>query len=164
MELVIGLAAVVALGFIMHFVYRWSGNALLVGLFAPVNESAWEHMKLVYLPMIILSVIVMTRWENELPPATAGMLAGTFVGTWMIPVLFYTYRGIVGFGVPWADMATFFVAVVGLGLVVLHIVKRCEDDRLRCMSIIFGVLVVAQGVAFLWFTYHPAGIGLFASP
>jgi hypothetical protein len=38
------------------------------------------------------------------------------------------------------------------------------DDALPILKIVLGVLVVVQGVLFLWFTYNPPGIGLFAAP
>jgi hypothetical protein len=164
MELIIGLVAVAIAGWLLHYVYEWSGNSFIVGLFAPVSESAWEHMKLAYLPMLILSVILMTRWGNELPPVTTGMLLGTFAATWLIPILFYTYRGIVGYGIPIVDMATFFVSIIVAGFAVMHLVKRCMDDALPILKIVLGVLVIAQGVMFLWFTYNTPGIGLFAAP
>ncbi len=50
---VIGFFVVGILGTLFHFVYDWSGQLWLVGLFVPVNESTWEHMKLLFIPMLI---------------------------------------------------------------------------------------------------------------
>ena len=163
-ELIVGMIVVALLGWLLHYVYHWTGNAFLVGLFVPVNESVWEHMKLVYVPMLILSVVMMTRWGEELPPVTPACLTGTCVGTWLIPILFYTYRGIVGRGFPVADMATFFVSLIITFFFILHMVKRCMDDSLMITRIVAGVLIIIQGVLFLWSTYNPPGIGLFAAP
>ncbi len=44
------------LGTLSHFLYGWSGSRVLVGLFAPVNESVWEHMKLLFFPMLLYFV------------------------------------------------------------------------------------------------------------
>ena len=155
---------VAIVGTLWHFVHNLPGENRFVGYFFPINESTWEHMKLVYLPMLILSIVLMTRWGNELPPVTAGMLLGSLAGTWLIPILFYTYRGIVGFGIPWVDKATFFVSIIATAFVVMHVVKRCMDDSLQITKSVLGVLMIVQGVLFLWFTYNPPGIGLFASP
>ena len=159
-----GAIFVIITGTISHFIYEWSGRQFLLGFFFPVSESTWEHMKLVYIPMLILSVVMMTRWGEELPPVTPAFLTGTFVGTWLIPVLFYTYRGIVGRGFPVADMATLFVSLIITFFFILHMVKRCMDDSLMITRIVAGVLIIIQGVLFLWFTYNPPGIGLFAAP
>ena len=47
------LAAIVVfvLGTLAHFVYDWSGQNSFIGLLTPVNESTWEHMKLLFFPM-----------------------------------------------------------------------------------------------------------------
>lgn len=50
---VIGFFVVGILGTLFHFVYDWAGKLWLVGLFVPVNESTWEHMKLLFIPMLI---------------------------------------------------------------------------------------------------------------
>ena len=46
------ILAVVLLGTLWHFAYAISGDAYFVGLIAPVNESVWEHLKIVYLPIL----------------------------------------------------------------------------------------------------------------
>ena len=46
-----GYIAVTVLGTLLHFVYGWSSSNMLVGLFAAVNESTWEHMKLAFYPI-----------------------------------------------------------------------------------------------------------------
>ena len=37
---------IIILGVLLHFAYEWSGNNNIVGLVTPVNESVWEHMKI----------------------------------------------------------------------------------------------------------------------
>ena len=48
---VIGFFVTTVLGILSHFVYDWTGGGFLIGLFFPVNESTWEHMKLLFFPM-----------------------------------------------------------------------------------------------------------------
>lgn len=43
-----GFLTVSALGTLAHFAYEWSGKQLLAGAFCAVNESTWEHMKLLF--------------------------------------------------------------------------------------------------------------------
>ena len=54
---VIGILFVSVAGTLLHFVYDWSGQNPLVGFFAPVNESTWEHMKLLLFPMLLYGLI-----------------------------------------------------------------------------------------------------------
>ena len=47
----------IILGTILHFTYDWSGNNAFVGALSSINESTWEHLKLVFYPMLITSII-----------------------------------------------------------------------------------------------------------
>ncbi len=44
------------LGVIFHFIYGWSGENAVAGLFFPVNESTWEHLKLIFFPILLVSI------------------------------------------------------------------------------------------------------------
>ena len=45
---VIGAVIVCILAPVFHFLFEWSGGNPFVGIFAAVNESVWEHTKIVY--------------------------------------------------------------------------------------------------------------------
>ncbi|MFQ9054171.1 MAG: DUF6512 family protein [Oscillospiraceae bacterium] len=47
---VLGLIFVLAAGNLLHFVYEWCGESPIAGGLASVNESTWEHMKLLTTP------------------------------------------------------------------------------------------------------------------
>ena len=49
--------ATICLGCLWHFLYTWWDHAL-VALFAPIDESVWEHLKLLYWPVIPAALIL----------------------------------------------------------------------------------------------------------
>jgi len=51
-----GFIAITLLGFLLHYLYEWSGSSGLIGLFVPVNESVWEHLKLGYWSIVLFSI------------------------------------------------------------------------------------------------------------
>jgi len=69
------LAAIVVfvLGTLAHFVYDWSGQNSFIGLLTPVNESTWEHMKLLFFPMLIIGTAVWLYLRKDFPLG-AGLL------------------------------------------------------------------------------------------
>lgn len=101
---VIGYIVVTILGTLLHFVYEWSNRNRIVGLFSAVNESTWEHMKLAFFPMLLFSLVFMSMYANEMKPGkslslssvAANLAESTLLATWFIPVMFYTYSGILG--------------------------------------------------------------------
>ncbi|MCQ5120584.1 DUF6512 family protein, partial [Coprococcus eutactus] len=46
------------LGVLIHFTYDRSGVNPAIGLFSAVNESSWEHLKLIFFPLLLLTMIV----------------------------------------------------------------------------------------------------------
>ena len=56
-----------ALGVLFHFMYEWTGENAIAGLFFPINESTWEHMKLVFFPMLVYGIFMKQRLQQEYP-------------------------------------------------------------------------------------------------
>lgn len=48
---------ILILGTLLHFTFEWSNNNLLVGTFSSVNESTWEHLKLLFFPTLITALV-----------------------------------------------------------------------------------------------------------
>lgn len=43
------------LGTFLHFLFDLRGQSVIAALFLAVNESIWEHMKLMYYPMLLFA-------------------------------------------------------------------------------------------------------------
>ena len=84
------------LGTIFHFVYDLTGKNNLVGLIFPINESIWEHMKLVFYPMVILWAVTLHRthmsppfrWQNR----WLACLISVIIGILLTASLFYLFN------------------------------------------------------------------------
>ena len=44
-------------GTLLHFLYEWTGESKIAALFSGVNESTWEHMKLLFWPMLLYAIV-----------------------------------------------------------------------------------------------------------
>ena len=64
---IIGIIFVLITGSFAHFVYGWSNQNHIAGLFTPINESIWEHMKLLFFPMLIYSFFMTYKFVQEYP-------------------------------------------------------------------------------------------------
>ena len=51
-----GFAVTVLGGVLLHFLYNWMQQSILIAPFSSVNESTWEHMKLLFFPMFIFAL------------------------------------------------------------------------------------------------------------
>jgi hypothetical protein len=107
-----GVVIVVA-GVLLHFVYGWSGRNALIGLVSPVNESVWEHTKLLVIPVVAVGAaeVILLR---DLRRVAWAVLTESLLGALAIIAVFYTYTGALGTGpVLWADITSFVLVVAG---------------------------------------------------
>ena len=59
-----GFVFVSLLGSVLHFVYSWTNESVLVAPFSAINESTWEHMKIMFFPSLVFA-IVETRYLGK---------------------------------------------------------------------------------------------------
>lgn len=87
-----GAIFIISLGSALHFLFSWLGGWTPVALLAAVNESVWEHLKLVFWPGLIFSLIsfpfLKKRTGNFWPAEIAGLLSMPAA----ILVFFYAYK------------------------------------------------------------------------
>lgn len=82
------------LGTLLHFTYKLSGNNQLVGVFSAVNESTWEHLKLVFFPMLLTIITGYFYLGKDVKNYVCSKTIGIIVSMSFIIVFFYTYSGI----------------------------------------------------------------------
>lgn len=157
---IIGFFVTTVLGILFHFVYDWTGGGFLIGLFFPVNESTWEHMKLLFFPMFLFALVAGKRIERQYPCIYNAMFTGILVGLALIPTLFYTYSGILGFNVDWVNIAVYVLSVLAAYPVVYRVALICKNKEAKVLRIVMYALVVA----FMVFTVYPPEIGIFQVP
>lgn len=157
---IIGFFVTSVLGIISHFVYEWTGGGFLIGLFFPVNESTWEHMKLVFFPMFLFSLVAGKKMERRYPCIYNALFTGILVGLALIPTLFYTYSGILGVDVAWVNIAIYIVSVLVAYLVVYRVAMACKNKN----PMLIKSIIYAFFVAFMIFTVYPPKLGLFRAP
>lgn len=158
---IIGIVFVIITGSISHFIYEWSGNNFILGFFFPVNESTWEHMKLCFFPMLLYSLYMNQKLKYSYPCVTSSLLFGVLLGTFLIPVLFYTYSGILGRNIMLLDISTFIVSVLAAFFAVYKFTLSC---KLASHTNLLKSLILAVAVCFFVFTYYPLSIGIFNVP
>ena len=152
--LIIGTIFVLITGILSHFVYDWSGQNFIVGFFSPVNESTWEHMKLCFFPMLLYSLFMRRRLKGEYPCVTSALLFGTLLGTFLIPVIFYTYTGILGKNYLPLDIATFILSVILAFAAIYRLTLSC---KMRCFT--FWLFLSVATMAACFFTIFSISSG-----
>lgn len=148
---------VIILGTILHFTYEWSGENRIVGIFSAVNESTWEHLKLIFYPMLITTII-----ENYIfgEKVICAKTLGVIIAMLFTVIIFYTYTGIIGTNYAVINIAIFVLAVI-IGEYVTYMFYK---KNTTCNSTISTIILMILLISFVIFTYNAPEINLFKDP
>ena len=156
-----GFATAALGGTLLHFLYDWLGKAVWISPFSGVNESTWEHMKLLFWPMFIYAVAE-SFFFRERDDFWCVKLKGVLLGVTLIPVIFYTYNGAIQWSRDGLNISIFFIsAAIAYIYETRHFNNNttvCKNKRLS----LYILLVIA--VLFVVFTFKTPRIGIFKDP
>lgn len=145
-----------AMGFVLHFAYDWSGQNKIIGLFSATNESAWEHLKLLFFPMLFITI-----WDslkgNTGPGFLKRRIMSIMAGMLIILIMFYTAFGVTSRIMDWYNIATYLIGL--LATLILDNIITVEDNLYSAYTAL--ALFILFTVAFAVFTFKAPEIGIF---
>ena len=157
----LGFAVTAFLGTLLHFLYEWTGDSVWVAPFSGVNESTWEHMKLLFVPMLLFA-LAQRLFFRERDDFWCVKLRGTLFGLLLIPVIFYTYNGVIGKSPDWVNIAIFFICAA---LAYYYEYRLFMRERISCRhpKAAFAALLLTLAL-FVIFTFATPSLGIFEDP
>lgn len=160
---VIGFCVTAVAGTLLHFVYDWSGGAAAVGLVAPVNESVWEHLKLLVMPMLAFAVIEYFSYGRRLRNFWPVRLLSVLIGMGLIIVLYYCWSALAGGSSIAADIAIFLFSVWAAYFSSAGLLgsRTFSSKTARALAAVGLAVLIA---AFVVFSYNPPHCELFRDP
>lgn len=157
----LGFAVTSLGGTILHFLYDLTNQNVISALFSGVNESTFEHMKLLFFPMFFFG-IVQSFFFKEYNNFWCIKLIGIVVGLYLIPTIFYTYNGIFGKSPDWINISIFFVSAAIAFIIETILFKQ---NKIECKHPKIAFLVICLiGLFFIIFTFYPIQIPFFQDP
>lgn len=149
-------------GTMLHFLYDWTNQSIIVAPFSAVNESIWEHMKLLFFPMFIFALIEYRILGEDYENFWCAKLAGTAVGLLLIPMIYYTYTGAFGVSADWFNIVIFFIAAGVAYYLEYQLLKR-EINFCKSSFTAFLILCLIA-LLFIVLTFVQPKIPLFQYP
>ncbi len=144
-----------AAGVLLHFLFTWFPNPV-TALVSPVRESVWEHVKLLYFPLLGTALLLgrggggtaRTPWLLGIPVVCAAMLAAGYL-------YHVTLRG----ESLYVDLALYFI-LLAVGFLLPRVLwPLCEWPGTNKAAVALTVLL---GALIVWFTFFPPMTALFA--
>ena len=156
-----GFAVTAFSGTLLHFLYDWLGESKWVAIFSGVNESTWEHMKILFWPMFLYAIL-QSFFFREREDFWCVKLRGILLGITLIPIIFYTYNGAIGRSPDWLNISIFFIcaaiAYVYETRQFNSVTRICKNAKLA-----LGTLC-AVALLFAVFTFFAPEINVFKDP
>ena len=145
-------------GTLLHFLFDFSGQHPVAALFSAVNESIWEHMKLLFYPMVLFACVEYRFLKEPGAAFWQAKLRGILLGLALIPVIYYSYTGILGIRIDWINIAIFFLAA---GIAFRRETLWIREDRCVLPPGSAFLFLAVISLLFTFFTFFPPHIPLF---
>ncbi len=160
---VLGFIFTVALGSLLHFVYKWTGESPAAAWFSAINESTWEHLKLLFVPMVLFGIYEFFKYGRDNPCFFPAKLSGILSGMLFIILFFYGYKGILGYNVDFLNIVDFILGSAVAWYVQFRWLKHKRNCSPLCHGLsLLGILILA--VLFIVFSYNQPTLGIFIDP
>lgn len=139
--------------FLFHNIYNWFPNFLTASFF-PVNESLFEHLKLMFTTQIIISLIIYLilklkriKFSNYL----LGLLVSTIV---TISLFFLIYLPIYNrFGENLFLTMSIYLITLIIGNIIFYLISKRKHEFL--LNEISLVIISIIAVILIYFTFNP---------
>lgn len=149
-----GIIFVFLVGALLHFLFEWSGESRVVGAFASVNESVWEHFKQGFWPMCLFATIEYLfpkmRLKNFLPAKA--------VAVYVIPIFtglaFYGYSAVIGQEILIVDILIFLVAII-IGQLLSYRIMTAGQVSSRAVKLAGIFILLLAGILIVTTFYPP---------
>jgi hypothetical protein len=147
-------------GAALHFTFEMSNySSMVVAYFSAVNESTWEHLKMVFFPGLVFALVQYTYVRDVVNNYIIAKVAGLLIMPMVITVGWYIYAPILGRSYYPADLFLFYLAVF-LGQVASYklLTRPQFEKKYIWIAIVVFLILLA---AFSMFTFFPPEIFLF---
>ncbi len=149
-------ASVGILGPLLHYASGLFPAFPVLQLIAPVNESIWEHQKLLFFPAILVGIIRRLCTGRLQHGILTTFMEGILLSIVLCIAGFYTYSGILGTHILTADKILFYCCAL---FQTVYIHKRSSGQKKSSLPGL--VLMFLLAGCFFYFTWNPPTIGLF---
>ena len=156
-----GFAFTSLAGTLLHYLFEWSNESPLAAVISGVNESTWEHMKLLFVPMFIFALIQSLYFKRTVNFFCI-KLCGILLGILIIPFVFYTYNGAFGKSPDWFNIALFFFAAAATYIFEYRLFIK-NQPRVLPEFLCFVILIIIASL-FVVFTFITPKLPLFKDP
>lgn len=159
--LAICFITVIVLGIRFHYTHKPNTKSVLIHFLVPVNESTWEHLKLVYTPMLMLSFLQLLILKNDYFNILEANMWGILVAMIFIPVVYHISFFIIKKSIFWITILIFVLAICSGYLTITAVLA---NEIVIVGEFLALILLIVLFIFFAVFTFFPPKFFLFNDP
>ncbi len=151
---IIAIIATFAFTVLFHFLYDWFPNPLFSVLF-PVNESIWEHMKLLYSGLLAWSIIeyfILKKLNIKFTNYWSSIFLTMISSIIVYLIIFLPLYAIFGEN-PFISIGLLILVIIASQIFNYYLITRKKENTL--LNKIAIALIIIGYVVFLSLTYNP---------
>ena len=145
-------------GAALHFLYDILPSPL-TALFSPINESVWEHLKLLFWPMLCGAAGLSQRSRNK-PRLWSAFFAALLATPAFLLTAYYLLKS---FGVESlaVDIVLYFISMFAGFLLAWCLYRRKMPEKIGGWLL---MVVILYGASLILFTFAAPNLPIFQSP
>ena len=158
---ILGVLLAFILCFPLHFLYDLMPN-FITSIFLPVNESIWEHMKILFGSIMISSVIqkiIVIKKDLDIKNICISNFTGAVLSIPIFLLIFVPIYNTIGENMPITIFLMFIV--IAISQIISYIIINSKNLKLENVTIF---LVIVVYIIFGLLTYFPPENDLFMDP
>lgn len=150
---IISLIFIFAFCFLLHFLYEWLPNPLFSAI-SPVNESIWEHMKLIFSSYILFSGIeyyILKKKEIVFNNYLFQMFIVPIIGIIIYLIIYLPLYNIFGENM-FISISLLFIIII-LEEIISYYLLNYKGIKFGKVIGICGIIIIY--ITFIYLTYNP---------
>jgi len=159
---IIGVFGIFTICFISHFMYNWFPN-LVFSIFFPVNESIWEHVKMICTSILIWQIIeyfLLKKYRINHNNFMANCFSMAILVIPIFLIIYYPIYLLIG-SLFFINLLCLFISICFVSIIGYYILSNNSFKQLKYASII-GIIFLYILLGLL--TYFPLENNLFLDP
>ncbi len=159
---IVGVPIIYLIATFLHFVYDLTDGSTLAILFGSVNESVWEHIKIIAVGFTVWTIIEFLFIRPPFKKFVTAKVFMLYFLSFLIPIFFYTYNLFTKKPVLWLDLVSTLVFIALTQYISYKIIVN--ENKLSDYYPLALMLLMLYYLMFFSFTVFPPKLELFRDP
>ena len=146
-----------ALSTLLHSLYNYLPN-FFTAIFVPVNESVWEHMKMIFSAYMLYLLIRILFVKKNPRNLVSSFVITALCNIVVYLIIYLPLNALIGKEIMIVTLITYFISILISNYIMHQLQEKKENKRLNK---IMGYVIILVYLIFTLLTYYPIRIDLF---